>query len=101
MFAKLSSASVEGTAHHIVAEFIVTQDGHAAWNALVAWYDGDDVKADVAATIWRKLKGTILLSGGDPNNYINQFKLRLDELNRIQGEGMSLHESKRAFLSQI
>ena len=51
VYAKLSSATVEGTAHHVVAQFITQQDGYGSWTALLHWYDGDDVIADVAASL--------------------------------------------------
>eukprot|EP00957_Ditylum_brightwellii_P134042 10219811-Ditylum_brightwellii.AAC.1 len=45
-----------GTAYHLVKQFEVEKDGHAAWGAVVDWYNGNVMKSEMADAICPKLE---------------------------------------------
>ena len=86
VYSQLAAATIDGTAHHIVAQMSDTKDGHAAWHALSEWYDGDIAKAETAEELRVKLQELTLSQGMDAMSYINKFLIYLRDLNKIPGE---------------
>ena len=74
---QLAAETIDGTAHHIVAQMSDTKDGHAAWHALSEWYDGDIAKAETAEELRVKLQEFTLSQGMDAMSYINKFLIYL------------------------
>ena len=48
IFYLLQSATNGGGAAHVVCKFSNTADGHAAWQALLAWYEGPVMSWEIA-----------------------------------------------------
>ncbi|MGH7973997.1 MAG: hypothetical protein ACREBR_00625 [bacterium] len=69
----LMRATIEGSAHHLINEYVNTHDGYSAYHNMVRFYEGDQSRLNLARarTEWEKLK---LFPGGDLNTYINNFK---------------------------
>ena len=86
VYSQLAAATIDGTAHHIVAQMSDTKDGHAAWHALSEWYDGDIAKAEMAEELRVKLQELTLSQGMGAMSYINKFLIYLRDLNKIPGE---------------
>ena len=73
VYSQLAIALADGTAYHIVFSYDKTKDGHAAWQALCTWYDGDDVKVEAAQTARSKLDTMKLYSGSSASDFVNKF----------------------------
>ena len=101
VFAQLSGAVNDGTARHLVEAYSETKDGHEAWKALLAWYDGSNVQAALAASIRKQLYATELNTGTSASEYINSFKVKETELDRIPGEYMSEYQYRDVFIQNI
>ena len=101
VYSQLAAATIDGTAHHIVAQLDDDKDGHAAWNALSAWYDGDIAKAETAEELRVKLQELTLTQGMDAMAYINKFLIYLRDLNKIPGEEYSASHGVSLFLRNI
>jgi hypothetical protein len=43
IYAQLSVALLEGTAHHVIFPYNKTKNGYRAWQALHQWFDGEDL----------------------------------------------------------
>ena len=80
VYSQLATATIDGTAHHIVAQLSDTKDGHGAWTALSEWYDGDSAKAETAEELRVKLQALTLSQGMDAMAYINKFLIYLRDL---------------------
>ena len=101
VYSQLATATSEGTAYHLVTFHEDTQDGHADWNALLEWYDGDIVKQETAENIRNKLDSLKLHRGIPASQYVNVFMTKVQELNKIPGESMSDSHAVHLFLRNI
>ena len=101
VYSQLSVATVVGTAHHLISQFEDEKDGHAGWNALVDWYDGDVVKDETADALREKLGSLQLTSNSSASSYINSFLIFYRDLNKIPGEGISKGHAVSMFLKGI
>ena len=101
VYSQLAAATIDGTAHHIVAQMSDTKDGHAAWHALSEWYDGDIAKAETAEELCVKLQELTLSQGMDAMSYINKFLIYLCDLNKIPGEEFSASHGVSLFLKNF
>lgn len=48
IFYLLQSAANGGGAAHLVQKFAATANGHGAWQALLAWYEGPTISGEIA-----------------------------------------------------
>jgi hypothetical protein len=55
IFYLLQTATNGGGASHVVHKFASTANGHAAWKALLAWYEGPVMSGEIAKTLRSKL----------------------------------------------
>ena len=101
VYSQLAAATNDGTAHHLIAQLGDTKDGHAAWNALSEWYDGDVAKAETTKELRNKLQELTLTQGMDAMAYINKFLIYLCDLNKIPGEEFSASHGVSLFLRNI
>ena len=101
VYGQLSVATVDGTAHHLVKKYSKTKDGHAAWKALVDWYDGDSVKNETAEEIRSKIDNLVLHSQVSASHYVNKFSTWKNDLDKIPGEGFSPSHTVYLFLRNI
>jgi hypothetical protein len=61
-------------------------DGHAAWQALLAWYKGPVMSGEISKTLCSKLWTLRLQTWGDANKHINDFTLYMDQLRGLGRE---------------
>lgn len=64
-----------GGALHVVRKFTSTADRHAAWQALMAWYEGPVMSGEIARGLRTKLWALRLRSSEEANKHINDFIL--------------------------
>ena len=88
VFSQLAVATVDGTAFHLVMQFDDIKDGHAAWSALLNWFDGDLIRNEMASTLRNYLSNYYLTSGVSADHYINKFQTWMQELDRIPGSNI-------------
>ena len=50
VYSQLSGALNNGTARHLIERHEETQDGYAAWQEILDWFDGSSVQAALATT---------------------------------------------------
>jgi hypothetical protein len=80
IFYLLQTATNGGGASHIVRKHAATANGHAAWRALLAWYEGPVMSGEISKTLRTKLWALWLHSKDDINKHINDFMLYMDQL---------------------
>ncbi len=86
IFYLLQTATNGGGASHVVCKYATTADGHAAWQALLSWYDGPVMSGEIAKTLRAKLWALRLRSKDDINKHINDFTLYMDQLRELKRE---------------
>jgi hypothetical protein len=64
LFYLLKNATNGGGASHIIWEHAQTADGHAAWQALLAWYEGPVMLGKISKTLCSKLSTLRLQAKG-------------------------------------
>jgi len=101
LFSLLASATIDGTANHIVQDFEETADGAGAWDALCSWYDGDVLLTETAENTQDKLRHLKLKPGVSASDCINKFLTWKKDLNKIEGEGWSDRTARYNFLENI
>ena len=101
VYSQLAVATVDGTAHHLVKQFEHIKDGNAAWAALCEWYDGDVVRNETAETLRDKLENTRLTTTTTASEFVNDFLMRHQELEKIPREGLSKSHVVWLFLRNI
>lgn len=101
VFSQLAAATVDGVAFHLVQEFELTKDGHAAWQNLCEWYDGDIIQNETAENLRVKLDNLKLHSGITASEYVNKFLAWHRDLSKIEGEGLSTRHAVYLFLKNI
>ena len=56
VYSQLSVATMDGNEHHMVKKHKRTKNGHACWQSLITWYDGDTIKNETSKDIREKSK---------------------------------------------
>jgi hypothetical protein len=101
VYSQLASATVDGTAYHLVQKYEMNKDGHAAWDNMCEWYDGETVKSETATNLRNKLENLQLNSGTSGSEYVNKFLAWHRDLEKIKDEGMSASHAVSVFLRNI
>jgi hypothetical protein len=86
IFYLLQTATNGGGASHVIRRHMLTADGHTAWKALLAWYEGLVMSGEIAKTLRSKLWALRLRSKDDVNKHINDFNLYMDQLSELGRE---------------
>jgi hypothetical protein len=86
IFYLLQTATNGGGASHVVRKYATRADGHAAWQALLAWYEGPVMSGEIAKTLRTKLWALRLRSKDDVNKHVNDFTLYMDQLRELGRE---------------
>ncbi len=86
IFYLLQTATNGGGASHVVRRFTSTANGHEAWRALLASYEGPVMSGEIAKTLRTKLWALRLRSKDDVNKHINDFTLYMDQLKELGSE---------------
>ncbi len=73
IFYLLQSTTNGGGASHAVRKFTSIVDGHGAWQALMAWYEGPVMSGEIARGLRTKLWALRLRSREEANKHINDF----------------------------
>ena len=101
VYSQLSAATVDGNAHHLVKAHEDIKDGHAAWESLCEWYDGDVVQSETADKLRSKLDTHKLHTGVTATFYLNNFLTWHSDIAKIPGEALSPSHSVYIFLKNI
>jgi hypothetical protein len=101
VYSQLAVATVDGSAHHLVKQHEDERDGYKAWNSLLEWFDGDNIRNETADMIRARLQALTLHPGMTASDYVNKYMMRFQELQRIPGEGMSIGHATQLFLGNI
>jgi hypothetical protein len=86
IFYLLQSATNGGGAAHVVHKFTNTANGHSAWQALLAWYEGPVMSGEIARGLRTKLWALRLRPREEANKQINDFILYSDRLKELDRE---------------
>jgi hypothetical protein len=86
IFYLLQTATNGGGASHIVRKHSAGANGHAAWQALLAWYEGPVMSGEIAKTLRTKLWALRLRSKDDVNKHVSDFTLYMDQLRELGRE---------------
>jgi hypothetical protein len=86
IFYLLQTATNGGGASHVVRKHVSTANGHDAWQALLAWYEGPVMSGEIAKTLRTKLWALRLRAKDDVNAHINNFTLYMDQLRELGRE---------------
>jgi hypothetical protein len=70
----------------VVRKHASSADGGAAWQSLLAWYEGPVMSGEIDKTLRTKLWALKLQSKGDVNKHINDFTLYMDQLKDLGRE---------------
>ncbi len=86
IFYLLQTATNGGGASHVVRKYTSTTNGHQAWRALLAWYEGPVMSGEIAKILRTKLWALRLRSRDDVNKHITDFTLYMDQLSELDRE---------------
>jgi hypothetical protein len=86
VFSRLSAATTDGIAYHLVQKFEDTRYGHVAWANLCERYDGDTIQSETAENLRLKLEN--LHTGMQGADYVNRFSSWYRDLQKPH-EGLS------------
>lgn len=86
IFYLLQTATNGGGASHVVRKHATTANGHAAWQGLLAWYEGPVMSGEIAKTLRTKLWALRLRAKDDVNKHVNDFTLYMDQLKELGRE---------------
>jgi hypothetical protein len=86
IFYLLQTATNGGGASHVVRRHAASANGHAAWQGLLAWYEGPVMSGKIAKTLRTKLWALRLRTKDDVNKHINDFTLYMDQLKELGRE---------------
>ena len=101
VYSQLAASTVDGVAYHLVQKYEPSKDGHAAWQSLCEWYDGDTIQNETAENLRVKLDNLKLHSGITASEYVNKFLAWHRDLSKIEGEGLSTRHAVYLFLKNI
>ena len=100
IFHLLQVATADGNAAHLVDKHESEKDGHAAYQELVKWFEGDELTTETAEDVRSKLDKLRLTTKITASKYINQFlqyRKHLEELS----EEYTPSKTVNIFLMQI
>ena len=83
VFHLLSISTSNGSASHLVDKFEGTKDGRAAYQALVSWYEGDELTTETAEDVRDKLDKIVFFTNNTASEYINNFQLYVKQLDDL------------------
>lgn len=75
-----------GVAAHIIRQHAKEANGHAAWQALIVWYEGTIMSGEIAKGIRTKLWNLRLHPRGEANKFINNFTQYADQFKELERE---------------
>lgn len=101
VYTLLNTATIDGTASHLVTRYGDDMDGFGAWKALEEWYDNVNRQATNAEVLRDTLQDTKLYTGNRCDMFINTFFKTYHELNKIEGEHISENHAVKLFLKNI
>ena len=96
VFHILQVATADGNAAHLVDVFEADKNGHAAYNQLVLWYEGDELTTETAEDVRSRLEKIRLDTRTTASEYINDFQLYTKQLEEL---GESYTASKTVHIS--
>ncbi|MGH7954775.1 MAG: hypothetical protein ACREOZ_02320 [Gloeomargaritales cyanobacterium] len=70
VYLQLQVAVADGGAAHLVDQYESVRDGHASWQNLVIWYDGDTMRQETGIELRQKQLRLRLLPGRSADDYI-------------------------------
>jgi hypothetical protein len=82
----LQLATNGGGTAHVVQKFTATEDGHGAWQALLAWYEGPIMSGEIARGLRTKLWALRLRPRDEADTHMNYFILYSDQLKELGRE---------------
>ena len=100
IFHLLQVATADGNAAHLVDMYEDEKNGHAAYQEMVRWFEGDELTTETAEDVRSKIDKLTLSTKNTASQYINQFlqhKKHLEELN----EEYTPSKTINIFLTQI
>ena len=80
VFHLLQVATTDGSAAHLVDAYEFQRDGHLAYNALVIWYEGDNLTTETAEDVRSRLDKLNLNTRTTASEYIDMFQLCTKQL---------------------
>ncbi len=86
IFYLLQIATNGGGAFHVIHKYAATADGHAAWQALLAWYEGLVMSGEIVKKVRAKLWALRLQSKDNVNKHVNDFTLYTGQLKKLGRE---------------
>ena len=101
VFSQLRIATLGGEAQHIVEAHGATQNGFMAWQDLLKWFDGAQIKADLAEERRNALESLRLHPNTTASAYISKFMLANIKLKEIPGESFTEAHLVSMFLGNI
>ena len=96
----LAVATSDGTAAHLVDKYEDDKDGRAAYQEMVAWYEGDELTIETAEDVRAKLDRIYLSTRNTASSYINDFQQYTKQLEDLD-ESYTTSKTVNIFLSQI
>jgi hypothetical protein len=100
VYTLLAAATIDGVARHVVAKFDKEKDGHMAWQALIALFDGEARLLTTSKRLREKLYATCLYAAGNSDRYLDAFLETYRDL-RSHGSKMTEQEAIGLFLDNI
>jgi hypothetical protein len=93
-------ACADGSAAHLIEQFDQLMDGHAAWQALIDWYDGEATTTETAADIRAALERLKFTDRTTASSFINKFRGYTKHLSDMKEGYTKAHELEQ-FLGKI
>ena len=101
VYLQLRIATLGGLAENLVTAHDCTQNGYLAWNDMVKWFDGSQLKADLAESRRNALEGLRIHSNTTDSSYISKFMVANIKLKEIPGESYTESHLVSMFLTNI
>ena len=94
VFAWLIESTSDGSACWLVSQHKSNMDGHAAWQSLCAWCDGDEIKTQIAQSFRNRIHSAALIPGRTGSHFINDFMSAHHQLKEMPEHRMTEAEAK-------